>query len=206
MSFLSSPLASNEWKCRIFKPFEIGSWQVYFWFCFQKANDLSLHITIIVNIVWLQVVPYIGHSSVSKESARNAEDPNSTLGWRRSPGEGNGNPLQYSNLKNPMDRVAWWTTVHGVTKSRTHLSDPTTTLVILELYFKIQSYSYCNQNSISRNVFVTWLNTWPSSCFLKYVLWNFFASCDFFTPTTMVKVLPPQNCSFFRQLSCVEMF
>ena len=39
------------------------------------------------------------------------------------PGEGSGNPLQYSCLKNPMDRGAWWATVHGVTKSWTGLSD-----------------------------------------------------------------------------------
>ena len=38
-------------------------------------------------------------------------------GWGRSPGEGNGNPLQYSCLENPMDRGAWWATAHGVTKS-----------------------------------------------------------------------------------------
>ena len=44
------------------------------------------------------------------------------LGWR-SPGEGNGNPLQYSCLENPMVGGAWWTTVHGVTKSQTRLSD-----------------------------------------------------------------------------------
>jgi len=37
----------------------------------------------------------------------------------RSPGEGNGNPLQYTFLENPMDREAWQTTVHGVAKSRT---------------------------------------------------------------------------------------
>ena len=37
------------------------------------------------------------------------------MGLRRSPGEGNGNPLQYFCLGNPMDRGAWWTTVHGVT-------------------------------------------------------------------------------------------
>ena len=35
------------------------------------------------------------------------------------PGEGNGNPLQYSRLGNPMDRGAWWAAVHGVAKSRT---------------------------------------------------------------------------------------
>ena len=46
----------------------------------------------------------------------------------RSPsGEGNGNPLQYSCLENPMDRGAWWAAVHGVTKSRTLLSDFTFT-------------------------------------------------------------------------------
>ena len=41
----------------------------------------------------------------------------------RSPGEGHGNPLQYSYLENPMDRGAWWATVHGVAKSWTQLSD-----------------------------------------------------------------------------------
>ena len=40
-------------------------------------------------------------------------------GSERSPGEGNGNPLQYSRLENPMDRGAWLATVHGVTKSQT---------------------------------------------------------------------------------------
>ena len=42
-------------------------------------------------------------------------------------GEGNGNPLQYSCLENPMDREAWWAAVHGVSKSRTRLSDFTFT-------------------------------------------------------------------------------
>ena len=41
------------------------------------------------------------------------------LGSGRSPGEENGNPLQYSSLENPMDRGAWWATVHGVTTSQT---------------------------------------------------------------------------------------
>ena len=45
-----------------------------------------------------------------------------SLGWERSLGEGNGNPLQYSCLENSMDRGAWWATVHGVAKSRTRLS------------------------------------------------------------------------------------
>ena len=56
--------------------------------------------------------------SVSKESACNAGDLGSIPGSGRSPGERNGNPLQYSYLENPMDRGAWQTTVHRVAKSR----------------------------------------------------------------------------------------
>ena len=58
-----------------------------------------------------------------KVSACNTGDPGSIPGLGRSPGEGNGNPLQDSCLENPMDREAWWATVHGVTKSRTQLSN-----------------------------------------------------------------------------------
>ena len=46
-------------------------------------------------------------------------DPGLIPGWGRSPGEGNGNPLQYSCLGNPMDRGAWWATVLGMPKSET---------------------------------------------------------------------------------------
>ena len=46
-------------------------------------------------------------------------DPGSIPEWGKSSGEGNGNPLQYSCLGNPMDRGAWWVTVRGVTKSQT---------------------------------------------------------------------------------------
>ena len=52
-------------------------------------------------------------------------DMDSIHGSGRSTGGGNGNPLQYSCLKNPMDRGAWWAAVHEVTKSRTQLSEPT---------------------------------------------------------------------------------
>ena len=57
--------------------------------------------------------------SDGKESACNAGDPGSTPGSGRFPGEGKGNPLQYSCLDNPMDRGAWQGTVHRVTKSQT---------------------------------------------------------------------------------------
>ena len=53
------------------------------------------------------------HSSVDKESACNAGDPGSVIGSEQSPGEGNGNPLQYSCLERPMDRGDWQATVHG---------------------------------------------------------------------------------------------
>ena len=58
--------------------------------------------------------------SVVKNLPANAgdiRDAGSIPGSGRSPGEGNGNPLQYSCLENPRDRGAWWATVHGVTKS-----------------------------------------------------------------------------------------
>ena len=58
------------------------------------------------------------HSSVGKESACSAGDLGLIPGSGRSPGEGNGNPLQYFCLENPMDRGAWQATVHGVTRVR----------------------------------------------------------------------------------------
>ena len=60
--------------------------------------------------------------SDGKESACNVGDLGSIPGLGRSPGEGNGNPLRYPCLENPMDRGAWRATVHGVTKSLTQLS------------------------------------------------------------------------------------
>ena len=51
-----------------------------------------------------------------KNLPANARDVDTIPGLGRSPGEGNGNPLQYSCLGNPTDRGAWWVTVHGVTK------------------------------------------------------------------------------------------
>ena len=61
--------------------------------------------------------------SDSKESAWNAGDLGLIPGSRRSPGRGNGNPLQYSCLEHSMDRGAWWAVLHGVAKSWTWLSN-----------------------------------------------------------------------------------
>ena len=76
------------------------------------------------------MVGFPGGSEV-KASACNAGDLGSFPGLGRSPGEGNGNPLQYSCLENPMDGGAWWATVHGVAKSQIRLRDFTFTLSIL---------------------------------------------------------------------------
>ena len=65
--------------------------------------------------------------SNGKESACNVGDPvqdlDSVPGFGRSPGGGHSNPLHCSCLENPMDKGAWWATVHGVAKSWTQLSD-----------------------------------------------------------------------------------
>ena len=66
----------------------------------------------------LKVLSGFPGGSDGKASAGNAEDPGSIPGSGRSPAEGNGNLLQYSSLGNPMDRAAWWATVHGVTRVR----------------------------------------------------------------------------------------
>ena len=68
-------------------------------------------------------MPGFPGGSDDKVSACNAGDQCSIPGSGRSPGVGNGNPLQYSHLENSMDRGAWWATVHGVAKSWTQLSN-----------------------------------------------------------------------------------
>ena len=76
---------------------------------------------------WVRKIRWIRRifpgGSGGKESVCNAGDLGSVPGSGRSPGEENGNPLQYSCLGNHMDRGACWATVHGVTKSQTQLSD-----------------------------------------------------------------------------------
>ena len=91
--------------------------------------------------VYGPVVGLLGHMAVwelpwwlsGKELPTNTGDTGFILGLGRYPEEENGKPLQYFCLGNPMDRGAWWATVHVVTKSQTCL---TTTMVVLFLYFK----------------------------------------------------------------------
>ena len=68
--------------------------------------------------VWLKITVSCPPVEVS---ACNAGDPGWIPGLGRSPGEGNGNPLQYSCLENPRDGGAWWAAVYGVAQSRTRL-------------------------------------------------------------------------------------
>ena len=75
--------------------------------------------------------------SDNKASVYNVGDTGSIPGLGRSPGEGNGNPLQDYCLENPMDRGAWKATVHGVAKSWTRLSDFTFFLSLYSLEGKL---------------------------------------------------------------------
>ena len=68
----------------------------------------------------------LGIPQMAKNLPANAGDVGLIPGSGRFPGEGNGNPLQYSGLENSMDRGVWWTTVHRVTQGWTRLSDSTT--------------------------------------------------------------------------------
>ena len=106
--------------------------------------------------------------SGSKESASNAGDPGSISASGRSPGEGNGYPLQYSHLGNSMDREARWTTIHGVAKSRAGLSDShihtlmesRSTLCLLNDYM----------NGISVSFFIYFTESKAQSTLLKYTI------------------------------------
>ena len=86
--------------------------------------ELATETVLVLEFPWLEVAN-IGFPSGSdgKESACNAGDLGSMPGLGRSPGEGNGNPLQYSYLENSMDREAYQATVYGITKSQTQLRD-----------------------------------------------------------------------------------
>ena len=72
---------------------------------------------------WVLVVRVLfPGGTVVKNLPANAEDSGSTPRWGRSPGVGNGNPLQCSSVENFIDRGAWWAVVHGIVRSQTQLS------------------------------------------------------------------------------------
>ena len=91
------------------------------------SNFCLLQMFPLINLLYIEshLVPASRRTGGSdgKESACNAGDSGLVPGSRKSPGEGNSNPLQYFCLENSMDRKAWRATVHGVAKSQTQLSD-----------------------------------------------------------------------------------
>ena len=78
-----------------------------------------------------------------KASACNEGDLGSITGSGRCPGEGNGNPLQYACLGNPMDGGAWWATVHGVAKSWRRLSERLHSVLIHRLNYLWKHNLFC---------------------------------------------------------------
>ena len=94
-------------------------------------------------------------SSAVKESTCNAGDLGSFPGSGRSSGEGNCNPLQYLCPENPMDGGARWATVHGVTKSRTRLSDFTFPLCKLWVSTSVLRTSPTQNMGVLRNYCVS---------------------------------------------------
>ena len=107
--------------------------------------------------------------SDAKASVYNAGDLGSSPGLGRSPGEGNGNPLQYYCLENPMDRGAWWATIHGVAESWTQLSTIAhSTIFILVPNWKSSNYPRVEwihwDLSMDINYIVMKMNSKDESC------------------------------------------
>ena len=97
----------------------------------EPSCDIALHKRIHLGFFCHTTCGILGFpgGSDGKEPAYNAGDPGSNLGLRISPGKGNGNPLQYSCLENPMDRGAWQVTVHGVARVRHDLATKPTNII-----------------------------------------------------------------------------
>ena len=102
--------------------------------------------------------------SVGKKSICNA-------GESGSPGEGNGNPFQYSCLKNPMDRVAWWTTVREIAKSLTPLSTKVCwkplDLILLQQLKTLWCLLYCLFFTNGWQMIYTMCRLWFGNCWLS---------------------------------------
>ena len=106
---------------------QVNSSETYYFVCVYVIQNPAFHspnshppIIHSRGIYW--VPTNFPGGSDSKESPCNAGDLGSIPGWGRSPGKGNGYPLQYSCLENPMDKGAWWATACEVAKSQTWLS------------------------------------------------------------------------------------
>ena len=117
----------NKWSLIFTTILEGGYCYVYIRVPLPKPIDLSGHLrySSCISVSQMPTSCILGFpgGSVVKNPLANVGDIGSVPGLGRFPGEGNGNPLQYSCLGNPMDRGTWWAAVHGITKSRTRLSN-----------------------------------------------------------------------------------
>ena len=108
-------------------------------------------------------------------SAGDTRDAGSILGSRRSPGVGNGNPLQYSYLGNPMEKRAWWATVHSITKSWTRLkklsahTQPFSLCSLLNIYLQ-----YPPLIQLKTNALLYGPNCWDFFPLIIPILWYCF--------------------------------
>ena len=105
------------------------SWYLTLRFLACKHKLTYLTVPRMISGLWMDVMHYVAICEFGgwvvknlPASAGNTGEAGSILGWKRSPGGGNGNPLQHSCLENAMDRGAWWVTAWGVTKNWTWLS------------------------------------------------------------------------------------
>ena len=133
----SCPL--SQWCC-----LTISSSVALFSFCLQSfppSGSFSVHYITIQKQIWYWHT--LRMALVVKNLPENAgyiRDAGSVTGSGKFPGEGHGNSLQYSCLENPMDRGAWWATVHGVTKHQTclkHWCGDGRNIIWLLLHFSI---------------------------------------------------------------------
>ena len=141
--------------------------------CFQLVFPLAKHFS------WCSLHTGFPCGSDGKVSACNVGDPSLIPGLGRSPGEGNGNPLQYSCLESSMDWGAWKATVYGVAKRRTQLSDFTFTFTFHSAY-KLNKQG--DNIQLWHTPFPIWkqsvvpcpvltVASWPAYRFLKRQVW-----------------------------------
>ena len=117
--------------------------------CFMGSNSsfgtYQFPILVFLCLNYLTVGTTASGGSDGKVSTYNVGDLGSIPVSGRSSGKGNDYPLQYSCLENPMDGGAWWATVHGITNSRTQLSDFTSLhFLLLRLCLGLNNLNYVN--------------------------------------------------------------
>ena len=170
--------------------------------------EFSLYVTCCFSLAAFNILPLclifvsltgFPGGSDSKASAYNAGDPGSIPGLGRSPGEGNGNLLQYSCLENPMDGGAWQATVRGVAKSQTWLSDFTFTF-------------FCQFDQYVSWRVSPWVSpVWDSLCLLDLIDYFLFHVGEIFNCNLFKNFLIPFLFLFFwdpiiQMLVCLILF